>query len=62
MREDGEVIQEGDIIKDPTLARTFEKIANDPFTFYNGTLAQDIVEDITEAGLFIYFTSIIIID
>lgn len=34
----------------PKLADTFEKIADDPHTFYNGSLADDIVADIREAG------------
>ncbi|WAR27556.1 GGT1-like protein [Mya arenaria] len=44
------LLKEGDTIKMPKLAATLEKIAADPFTFYNGSLAQDIVDDITEQG------------
>ncbi|XP_061163268.1 glutathione hydrolase 1 proenzyme-like [Saccostrea echinata] len=42
--------KEGEIIKMPKLASTFEAIANDPHTMYNGSLVDDIVKDIQEAG------------
>ena len=34
----------------PKLADTLEKVAEDPFTFYNGSLANDTVNDIAEQG------------
>ncbi|XP_005105286.1 glutathione hydrolase 1 proenzyme isoform X2 [Aplysia californica] len=40
----------GSLIKLPELARTFRTIADDPFSFYNGSLAADIVSDITDEG------------
>jgi len=50
VKKNGEVVEEGDIIKDLNLARTLQRIAIDPFTFYNGSLAKDIVADIADAG------------
>ncbi|XP_048747538.2 glutathione hydrolase 1 proenzyme-like [Ostrea edulis] len=46
----GRPYKENEKIKMPKLADTFEKIADDPHTFYNGSLADDIVADIREAG------------
>lgn len=48
--EYGDLLREGELLKLPKLADTLERIANNPFTFYNGTLAEDIVNDITEQG------------
>ncbi|XP_062597984.1 glutathione hydrolase 1 proenzyme-like [Saccostrea cucullata] len=48
--ETGRPYNEGEIIKMPKLANTFEAIANDPHAMYNGSLVDDIVEDIREAG------------
>ena len=50
MKPDGTLYVEGDIMKRQKLAVTFRRIAEDPFTFYNGSLAQDIVADIQERG------------
>ena len=41
----------------PKLANTLQKIAEDPFTFYNGSLANDIVNDIAEEGSFFQWLS-----
>ena len=48
--EDGSLKKKGDVLKNPKIADTLERIADDPFTFYNGSLAEDIVEDIKEQG------------
>uniref|UniRef100_A0A2C9K5N7 Gamma-glutamyltransferase n=1 Tax=Biomphalaria glabrata TaxID=6526 RepID=A0A2C9K5N7_BIOGL len=40
----------GSLIQLPKLAKTFQAIADDPLSFYNGSLASDIVADIKEAG------------
>ncbi|XP_062582561.1 glutathione hydrolase 1 proenzyme-like [Saccostrea cucullata] len=48
--ETNEVYTEGEIIKMPALANTYEAIANDSHTMYNGSMAKDIVADIREAG------------
>ena len=34
----------------PKLAKTLERIRNDPDSFYNGELAKDIVKDIKDRG------------
>lgn len=34
----------------PLLAKTFEAIADDPHALYNGSLVDDVVADIQEAG------------
>lgn len=34
----------------PLLAKTFEAIADDPHALYNGSLVDDVVADIREAG------------
>ncbi|XP_005105284.1 glutathione hydrolase 1 proenzyme [Aplysia californica] len=47
---DGSPKAAGSLIKFPELARTFRTIADDPLSFYNGTLAADIVSDITDEG------------
>jgi len=51
VKEDGSLIQEGDLLKNPKLARTFRRIAQDPMTYYNGSLAREIVDDISDYGL-----------
>ena len=50
VKEDGSLVQEGDIMTRPKMAVTLRKIADDPFTFYNGSLADDIVADIADYG------------
>ena len=54
LKPDGTPYKEGDILKRPKLARTLKVIAADPMSFYNGSLADDVVADIQEAGI-IYF-------
>ncbi|ELU07928.1 hypothetical protein CAPTEDRAFT_80444, partial [Capitella teleta] len=46
IKEDGELIEEGDIITNEKLGQTMRRIAQDPMSFYTGSLAQDIVDDI----------------
>ena len=38
----------GDLLKNTKLANTLEKIQMNPYDFYNGSLAQDVVKDIQE--------------
>ncbi|KAK2163380.1 hypothetical protein NP493_1465g00000 [Ridgeia piscesae] len=47
---DGTLKKEGDTVKRPLLARTLRRIADDPYTFYNGSLASDIISDLQERG------------
>ncbi|KAG9354691.1 hypothetical protein JZ751_001404, partial [Albula glossodonta] len=45
------LLKENDIIKFPKLADTYQRIAEEgPDVFYNGTMAQTIVQDIQAAG------------
>ncbi|XP_014828055.1 PREDICTED: gamma-glutamyltranspeptidase 1 isoform X1 [Poecilia mexicana] len=45
------ILKENDIVKFPKLAETYQRIADEgPDVFYNGTMAQTIVEDIQAAG------------
>ncbi|NWH55944.1 GGT1 hydrolase, partial [Geococcyx californianus] len=47
----GKILHEGDIIKMPKLARTYETIASEGAdAFYTGSLAKQIVEDIRNVG------------
>ncbi|ELT90575.1 hypothetical protein CAPTEDRAFT_194162 [Capitella teleta] len=48
LAKDGELIEEGDIITNEKLGQTMRRIAQDPMSFYTGSLAQDIVDDIAE--------------
>ena len=44
--------KEGDTLKNPDLAKTFEALAKDPTTFYTGALAKEIVKATTaEKGI-----------
>lgn len=48
VKPDGSLYQEGDLMKRPRLAATLRRIAEDPMSFYTGSLAADIVADIQE--------------
>ena len=49
------ILKENDIIKFPKLADTYKRIAEEgPGVFYNGTMAQTIVDDIQAAGLSLF--------
>lgn len=50
------LLKENDIIKFPRLADTYERIAEEgPDVFYNGSMADSIVNDIQAAGESIHF-------
>ncbi|NXJ60578.1 GGT1 hydrolase, partial [Rostratula benghalensis] len=47
----GKILHEGDIIKMPKLAKTYETIANEGAdAFYTGSLAKQIIDDIRSVG------------
>ncbi|XP_041816520.1 glutathione hydrolase 1 proenzyme [Chelmon rostratus] len=49
--ENGDILKENDTIKFPKLAETYRKIAEEgPDAFYEGQLAQNLVQDIQAAG------------
>ncbi|XP_020894577.1 glutathione hydrolase 1 proenzyme isoform X2 [Exaiptasia diaphana] len=50
VNETGQLKQKGEVIKMPKLARTLERISENPEDFYTGELAKDIVSEIKEAG------------
>eukprot|EP00096_Caligus_rogercresseyi_P005675 TRINITY_DN21648_c0_g1_i1.p1 TRINITY_DN21648_c0_g1~~TRINITY_DN21648_c0_g1_i1.p1 ORF type:complete len:484 (+),score=97.30 TRINITY_DN21648_c0_g1_i1:63-1454(+) len=45
-----DLLREGDIYRNPKLADTFEKIAQDPMGFYKGSLAESISREIKMEG------------
>ncbi len=46
----GKFKKEGDILKNPEIAKTLEIIKKNPFDIYNGSLARQIVEDIGKSN------------
>lgn len=52
VKEDGCLKKLGDLLVNQKLAITLERIAHDPTSFYNGNLAEDIVNDmLTNQGI-----------
>jgi gamma-glutamyltranspeptidase/glutathione hydrolase len=49
-QRDGNFYQQGDVFKQPELARTLERIAADPDDFYHGRLARDLAATIQKGG------------
>ena len=49
-QRDGNYYQPGDLFKQPELAKTLERIAEDPDDFYHGALAQELAADIQKGG------------
>src|SRR5580658_7456873 len=47
---DGNLYKAGETFKQPELARTLERISNDPAGFYHGKLAQELVADLEAGG------------
>jgi gamma-glutamyltranspeptidase / glutathione hydrolase len=47
---DGNYYQPGDVFKQPDLARTLERLAQDPDTFYHGAMAQELAAAIHKGG------------
>ena len=48
--KDGEPRKEGETITDPIFAKTLTELAEDPFSFYNGSIAREMVKDIQSRG------------
>ncbi|XP_028396634.1 glutathione hydrolase 1 proenzyme-like [Dendronephthya gigantea] len=48
--DDGQPRSEGETIKDPIFAKTLKELSEDPFSFYNGTIAKEMVKDIQDRG------------
>ena len=46
----GKLYQPGEILKQPDLARTLERIAKDPDDFYHGALARELAASIQKGG------------
>ena len=49
-QRDGDYYQPGAVFKQPELARTLERIAADPESFYHGALAQELAASIQKGG------------
>jgi gamma-glutamyltranspeptidase/glutathione hydrolase len=47
---DGDYYQPGEIFRQPELARTLERLAKDPDTFYHGALARELAAAIHKGG------------
>ncbi|HTW81747.1 MAG TPA: gamma-glutamyltransferase [Terracidiphilus sp.] len=45
-QRDGNLYKAGETFKQPELARTLERISNDPADFYHGKMAQELVADL----------------
>jgi len=50
VKGDGTLVQAGDLLVNPRLAKTLRTIAEDPMSFYTGQLARDIVADLQDYG------------
>lgn len=47
----GKPLQQGDVLRQPALARTLQRIANEgPGVFYHGAIADDLVQTVQQAG------------
>jgi gamma-glutamyltranspeptidase/glutathione hydrolase len=49
-RRDGKYYQPGEILRQPELAHTLERIAKDPDDFYHGAMARELAADIQKGG------------
>ena len=47
---EGKLYQAGEVLKQPELARTLERIAKNPDDFYHGELARELASDIQKGG------------
>ena len=49
-QRDGNYYKQGDILRQPELARTLERIAGDPDAFYHGAMARELAASIQKGG------------
>ena len=49
-QRDGKYYQPGEVLRQPELARTLERIAKDPDDFYHGAMARELAADIQKGG------------
>ena len=49
-QRDGQLYKEGEIFRQPELARTLERIAADPEDFYHGQMAHELVDELKKGG------------
>lgn len=52
-QRDGQLYKEGEIFRQPELARTLQRIAINPDDFYHGKMAQELVSDLKKGGALI---------
>jgi len=49
-QRDGDFYKEGELFRQPELARTLERIAADPADFYHGKLARELIDELAHGG------------
>jgi gamma-glutamyltranspeptidase / glutathione hydrolase len=49
-QRDGNYYQQGELFRQPDLARTLERIANDPGDFYRGAIARELAASLQKGG------------
>jgi gamma-glutamyltranspeptidase/glutathione hydrolase len=49
-QRDGNLYKEGETFRQPELARTLERIAADPDSFYHGSIAKELIADLQKGG------------
>jgi len=49
-QRDGDFYKQGEVLRQPELARTLERIAKDPNDFYRGAMARELVASIQKGG------------
>ena len=47
---EGTILKEGDLLLQPALASSLRVLADNPYDYYNGSIAQGIVNDVQSAG------------
>ena len=52
-QRDGNLYKEGEVFKQPELARTLQRIAADPEDFYHGKMARELVDELKKGGALI---------